>query len=89
MLFRTTACAVIDFNPSDPMHWIYDEVQTRKDSETLITTYKDNPHLSDVVIAEIERFKDVDPEYWKVYGEGKRSAGRKARYTLPGRRSKK
>ena len=77
MLFRTTACAVIDFNPSDPMHWIYDEVQTRKDSETLITTYKDNPHLSDVVIAEIERFKDVDPDYWKVYGEGKRSAGRK------------
>ena len=34
LLFRTTACAIIDFNPSDPMHWIYDEVQTRKDSET-------------------------------------------------------
>lgn len=77
LLFRTTGRAIIDFNPSDPMHWIYDDVQTRKDSKTLITTYKDNPHLSDTIIAEIERFKDIDPDYWKVYGEGKRSAGRK------------
>ena len=77
LLFRTTGFAVMDFNPSDPMHWIYDDVQTREDAATLITTYKDNPHLTDVVVAEIERFKDIDPDYWKVYGEGKRSAGRK------------
>lgn len=77
LLFRTTGFAVLDFNPSDPMHWIYDDVQTREDATTLITTYKDNPHLPDVVVAEIERFKEIDPDYWKVYGEGQRSAGRK------------
>ena len=77
LLLRTTGCAIIDFNPSDPMHWIYDDVQTRADAKTLITTYKNNPHLPDVVIAEIERFKQIDPDYWKVYGEGQRSAGRK------------
>jgi len=77
LLFRTTGCAIIDFNPSDPMHWIYNDVQTRPDAKTLVTTYKDNPHLADVVIAEIERFKQIDPDYWKVYGEGQRSAGRK------------
>ena len=77
LLFRTTGCAIIDFNPSDPMHWIYDDVQTRADAKTIVTTYKDNPHLPDVVIAEIERFKQIDPDYWKVYGEGQRSAGRK------------
>ena len=77
LLFRTTAFCILDFNPSDPEHWIYDDVQTREDCKTLVTTYKDNPHLPDTIIAEIERFKLIDPDYWAVYGEGKRAAGRK------------
>ena len=77
LLFRTTAFCILDFNPSDPEHWIYDDVQTREDCKTLVTTYLDNPHLPETIIAEIERFKKIDPDYWAVYGEGKRAAGRK------------
>ena len=77
LLFRCTGFAIIDYNPSEPEHWIYDDVLTRKDCQLLITTYKDNPHLTDIVIAEIERFKDKDPDYFAVYGEGRRASARK------------
>ena len=77
LMMRTTGFAIIDYNPSDPEHWIYDDVETRDDCGTLVTTYKDNFYLSAAIINEIERFKKKDPDYWSVYGEGKRSAGRK------------
>ena len=35
------------------------------------TTYKDNPFLNDVVVKEIEQLKDIDENYWRVYGLGK------------------
>lgn len=77
LMMRTSAFSIIDYNPSEPEHWIYDDVETREDCVKITTTYKDNPHLDQSVINEIERFRAIDPEYWAVYGEGKRSAGRK------------
>lgn len=71
--FRTEDEIIIDFNPSDPIHWIYDEVIDRDDCETWITTYKDNKCLPSSLIAEIERMRQRDPDYWRVYGEGKRA----------------
>jgi len=70
---RTTDSVIIDFNPSDPVHWIYEEVIPREDCETLITTYKDNKFLGKELIYEIERMKERDPDYWRVYGEGQRA----------------
>jgi len=70
---RTTDTVIIDFNPSDPVHWIYNEVIPRKDCQTWITTYKDNKFLGKELIYEIERMKGRDPDYWRVYGEGKRA----------------
>lgn len=67
---RTTGYLILDFNPSDPIHWIYDEIIPRDDCDTWITTYKDNKFLPDVLIQEIERMKERDPDYWRVYGEG-------------------
>ena len=67
---RTTGFVIMDFNPSDPVHWIYDEIIPREDCDTWITTYKDNKFLSSELIFEIERMRERDPDYWRVYGEG-------------------
>jgi phage terminase large subunit len=72
LVFRTTGRIVIDYNPSMVDSWIYDHVLTREDCGLLITTYKDNPHLSEYIIKEIESLQDADPEYWKVFGLGER-----------------
>ncbi len=76
LLLRTTDKIIIDYNPSDEFHWIYDEVLTREDADFYKTTYKDNPFLRDETIKEIERLKDADENYWRVYGLGERGASR-------------
>lgn len=70
---RTIERMVIDYNPSDEFHWLYDDVVPRDDCDFHITTYKDNPFLDPALIAEIERLKEVDEVYWKVYGLGERA----------------
>lgn len=67
---RTTGFLILDFNPSDPVHWIYDEIIPREDCDTWITTYKDNKFLTPELVIEIERMRERDPDYWRVYGEG-------------------
>jgi len=70
---RTTEEILIDFNPSDPVHWIYEEIIERDDCFLSVTTYKDNQFLPSELVNEIERIKDRDPDYWRVYGEGQRA----------------
>ena len=70
---RTTDNIIMDFNPSDPVHWIYDDIIPREDCDTWITTYKDNMFLSDDLIYEIERMRERDPDYWRVFGEGQKA----------------
>jgi phage terminase large subunit len=70
---RTTSEIIIDFNPSDPVHWLYDEIIDREDCDLFITTYKDNKFLPSELIKEIERIRERDPDYWLVYGEGQRA----------------
>ena len=74
LLIRTKEKVILDLNPSDEFHFIYDKVATRDDAELFITTYKDNPFLEDSLVAEIERLKDIDEWYWKIYGLGERAA---------------
>jgi phage terminase large subunit len=73
---------IIDFNPSEEFHWIYDQVLTRKDVEFYQTTYKDNPFLGAEIKAEIERLKEIDENYWRVYGLGERGQSRSLVYTF-------
>lgn len=75
LTLRTTGKIILDFNPFEPEHWVYDQIQTRNDCKTFISTYKDNPYLSDTQRQEIELLKDTDPDYWKVFGEGQRADG--------------
>ena len=69
---RTKKVIIIDYNPSDEFHWIYDEVIPRSDCKFIQTTYKDNPFISREQIAEIEQLKNIDENFWKVYGMGER-----------------
>ena len=74
LIFRTTETIILDYNPSEEFHWIYDKVLTRDDVEFYQTTYLDNPFLPQNIVNEIERLKDIDENYWRVYGLGERGA---------------
>lgn len=81
LLLRTTGKVLIDYNPSDEFHWIYDEVIPREDAAFFQTTYKDNPFLPESVVLEIERFKEADENFWRVYGLGERGASQATVFT--------
>ena len=76
LLFRTQDRIILDFNPSDEYHWIYDKLITRADCAFHKTTYLDNPFIEQTIIDEIERLKDTDEQYWQIYGLGERASSR-------------
>lgn len=67
---RTDKQIFMDYNPSHQFHWIYEDLQTRKDCVVLPSTYKDNPFLSPDLIKEIESYQNKDKNYWRIYGLG-------------------
>jgi len=77
---RTRKTVILDYNPADEFSWIYDEVIPRKDCKFIQTTYKDNPFISKEQRAEIEQLKDIDPNFWKVYGLGERGTAQETIY---------
>jgi phage terminase large subunit len=60
-----------DYNPSYNSSWVYD-LASEPNVSMLKTTYLDNPYLSGYQIAEIEKHKERNPEYFKIYGLGER-----------------
>ena len=73
LIFRTQEKIIIDYNPSDEYHWIYDKVIPRDDCDFFKTTYLNNPFLGDTIKLEIERLKDTDEQYWQIYGLGEKA----------------
>lgn len=72
---RTRCRLVIDFNPDDEDHWVKTEIEDKRrivkgDVDVDISTYKDNPFLTQAEIDSIEYYKEVDPIAWAVYGLG-------------------
>jgi len=82
LVFRTTEQIIIDYNPSEEFHWIYDKVLTRDDCSFYQTTYLDNPFLPVQIVEEIERLKETDENYWRVYGLGERGQSRSLVFTF-------
>lgn len=75
---RSEGKVVLDYNPSEEEHWIYD-LAKREDSIVIHSTYKDNPFLPDTIIRDIEGYEDtpynraqgtVSEYHWSVYGLG-------------------
>ena len=81
LALRTTHKILMDYNPSDEYHWIYEEVLPRDDVDFFQSTYKDNPYLDKATIQEIERLKEADPNYWRIYGLGERGVNQSAVFT--------
>lgn len=78
---RTTDKVILDYNPSDEFHWIYERLQIREDADFFVTTYLDNPHLDKDLVNEIELLKEADENYWRVYGLGQRGFSSETIYT--------
>lgn len=76
LIMRTNQKIILDYNPSDEYHWIYDKVLTRDDCSFFKTTYLDNPFLPASLVEEIERLRETDEYYWTVYGLGERGASK-------------
>ncbi len=70
LIFRTIGRVILDYNPSDDFHWIYDKVKVREDADFFRTTYKDNKFLEESIVKEIERLQFTDENYWRIYGLG-------------------
>ena len=68
---RTEKQIFLDFNPSMDEHWIYDVVIPRQDCTFIHSTYLDNVQfLPEELVKEIENLKNVDENYWRIYGLG-------------------
>lgn len=81
LALRTRKCIIIDYNPADEFHFIYDHILTRPDCKFIQSTYRDNPFLPAGQIKEIENLKNVDENLWRVYGEGERGHSEGIIYT--------
>ena len=81
LILRTSGQVYLDFNPSDEFHWIYEKVLTRDDCTFIQSTYKDNPFLEAETVREIERLKELDQNYWRIYGLGERGVSETTIYT--------
>ena len=72
LLIRTKYKVFIDFNPDDEEVWINKELEQKrrideKDVRVIVSTYKDNPYLSESEVKEIERLEKTDPMLWQIY----------------------
>ena len=69
--FRVKKNIIMDYNPNMPTyHFVFKEVAPRDDAVLFHSTYKDNPFLEQSQVNEIERYKETDENYWRIYGLG-------------------
>lgn len=81
LAYRTTGKIIGDFNPSDPDSFVYDDLMTRSDCAHIVTTYKNNPFLTQGQIRDIEIQAEQNPEEWLVFGLGQRRVNTQQIYT--------
>jgi phage terminase large subunit len=80
---RTTEQIFADYNPSDNISWIYDLIEQRSDDVSFFkTTYKDNTFLDESIVREIEKLRDTDEDYYRIYGMGERGGSRELVYNF-------
>jgi len=59
------------FNPDDEHSFLHPLVDDPPDNTAVNhSTYKDNAFLEPDYVEELERLKEIDLTYWKIYGEG-------------------
>ena len=79
---RTEQTVFLDYNPSDEFHWIYDKIIPQSDCKFIKSTYLNNiKFLPKQQIAEIEKLKTIDDNFWRIYGLGERGVAQEVIYT--------
>lgn len=81
LALRTKRAIFIDFNPAEEFNYIYEKLEPREDSILIKSTYKDNKFLPVEQVKEIENLKNVDENFWRIYGEGERGHSEGVIYT--------
>lgn len=71
LVMRTSGKVMIDFNPSDTDHYLYELIE-QDDAKLIKSTYKDNVFLSEEQKEYIENLINVDENYYKIYALGER-----------------
>lgn len=71
LIMRTEGMVTLDFNPSEINSWVYD-LELRDDCYYFKTTWRENPFLPQTLIDEIERLKDTDENYYRIYSLGEK-----------------
>lgn len=66
---RTKKQIYLDYNPVSAF-WVHDKVLTRDDTLFDKSTYKDNCFLEQSIIQTIEQRREVDTNWWQVFGLG-------------------
>jgi phage terminase large subunit len=71
LAIRTKGCKFIDFNPTQSF-WCHDDVMPLYKHTLIKSTYRDNEHLTDEQVKQIEAKKGIEKyaNWWRVYGEG-------------------
>ena len=77
---RTRKVVFMDYNPADEFHWIYENIIPQPETAFIKSTYLDNPFLPIEQKREIERLKDIDDNFWQVYGLGERGSAQETIY---------
>ena len=75
LFIRTTHYTFIDFNPSDEMTWINQELELKRlpdlnDVDVIVSTHRDNQFLAKTLHDEIEYLIKTNPSYYEIYGKG-------------------
>ncbi len=79
---RCTGFGILDYNPTEEDHWIYDTVLKRGDVKFIHSTMLDNPFIPDNSRKKILSYEPtqanykngtVDKRKWEIYGLGKRA----------------
>ena len=78
---RTTKGIILDYNPANDEHWVFD-LQKRDDVTVIKSTMLDNPFLEQVIIDKIKSYEPTahniqrgtaDNYMWEVYGLGNKA----------------
>lgn len=78
---RTRVLTIGDYNPDDEFHWIYDTLLEDPETAFFITTFLDNPFLPSRIRKQIRKYKQTDPNYWRIYGLGLRGVAQATIYS--------
>ncbi len=74
---RTSGRIILAYNPTvSPFHWLRQMVEC----DRYVTTYKDNPYLSDEMVKAIEDLEHKNKKYFLIYGKGEFAPNEKAVY---------